>query len=180
MFEFATFVQPGCGRARALRIALLLGSCTFLWSPRPALAHPLHTSLAELSYDSRSGLLAVSLRVFVDDFSKASSQRRQQLVSRGGSSNQSPLVDYALASFEITDASGRRVVLQSCGSRRVDDLMWLCFKGSVPRGTQKLSVASSILFDMYRDQINIVKATVDKRTSSLLFTPGDGAKLLAR
>lgn len=167
-------------RGRRLVIASLMLLCAVLLSPRPALAHPLHTSLAELSYDSRSGVVAVSLRVFVDDFSKASTQRRQQLVSRGMSSNQSPLVDYALASFDISDASGRRIVLQSCGGRRVGDLMWLCFKGSVPRGTQKLSVASRILFDMYRDQINIVKAIVDKRASNLLFTPGDRAKPLAR
>ena len=163
-------------RGRALLIAALIVAGGVLLNPRAAAAHPLHTSLAELSYDSRSGSIVVSLRVFVDDFTNASTRQRQQLVSRGRSSSRSPLVDYALESFSIFDASGRRVLLQSCGGKRVGDLMWLCFKGSVPRGKQGLSVTSRILFDLYRDQINIVKAVADGKTSNLLFTPGDGAK----
>lgn len=165
-------------RACAGRLLIFLAvACGWLASPAAAGAHPLHTSLAELSYDSRSGRLAVSLRVFVDDFTTASARRRQILASRGGSSRQSPLVDYALESLGIADASGRRIALQPCGGRRVGDLMWLCFSGIAPRGS-RLRVTNRVLFDLYRDQINIVKAVADGRTTNLLFVPGDGAKWL--
>jgi hypothetical protein len=40
------------------------------------------------------------------------------------------------------------------------------------------SVSSKLLFDKYRDQINIVQATYDGRRTSLLFTDGEGEKRL--
>ncbi|CAA9359162.1 MAG: hypothetical protein AVDCRST_MAG11-4016, partial [uncultured Gemmatimonadaceae bacterium] len=39
--------------------------------PRAAIAHPLHTSLAEVTYDPAARAVHVLLRVFVDDFSSA-------------------------------------------------------------------------------------------------------------
>jgi hypothetical protein len=142
-------------------------------------AHPLHTSLAELTYDQKSGAVLLSLRVFVDDYSKASTayvQKHAQPVSTG--SGVSPLVTYALASFALTDSRGRRVAFASCGGKRVGDLMWLCFRGAVPGGGSGLHVGSSILFDTFRDQINIVQASYAGRHVNLLFTPGEVSKAL--
>jgi hypothetical protein len=40
------------------------------------------------------------------------------------------------------------------------------------------SVSSKLLFDKYRDQINIVQATYDGRKANLLFTEGENEKKL--
>ncbi len=144
-------------------------------------AHPLHTSLAELSYDSKTGALALSLRVFVDDFTKASlAFQKKQSTARPSAviPGQSPLVAYALASFDLRDGHARRVGFVSCGGKRVGDLMWLCFRGQIPGGGNGLRVLSQILFDTYRDQINIVQASYSGRKVNLLFTPGETAKVL--
>jgi hypothetical protein len=143
-------------------------------------AHPLHTSLAELTYDEKTGAVQLSLRVFVDDFTRASVafQQKQNVahpVSAG--SLQSPLVSYALASFVLTDSRNRRVVFSSCGGKRVGDLMWLCFRGEAASG-ERLRVSSRVLFDNFKDQINIVQASVGEHHANLLFTPGESAKLI--
>lgn len=160
----------------ALVSALLLSPV--IMPTERAEAHPLHTSLAELSYDARTGAVQLSLRVFVDDFTQASVAFQKKNgavrpVSTGPA--QSPLVAYALASFLITDSRGRGVSLASCGGKRVGDLMWLCFRGQAAPG-EKLRVLSRILFDNFKDQINIVQAASGDRRTNLLFTPGGTAK----
>lgn len=142
-------------------------------------AHPLHTSLAELTYDQKSGAVLLSLRVFVDDYTKAAvayTQKHAQPVA--SASAVSPLVTYALASFAMTDSHGRRVAFSSCGGKRVGDLMWLCFRGTIPGGAAGIRVSSQVLFDTFKDQINIVQASYAGRHANLLFTPGETAKAL--
>jgi len=163
-------------RGVALAVTLLI-SPAFLRS-ETASAHPLHTSLAELQYDPRSGAVQLSLRVFVDDFTRVSiafqqKQNAARPVSAGPA--QSPLIGYAISSFVLTDVRSHRVALTSCGGKRVGDLMWLCFRGQVTGGGA-LRVLSQVLFDTFKDQINIVQATVGGRKSNLLFTPGETAK----
>lgn len=162
----------------ALMSALAL-SPAFMRSER-AEAHPLHTSLAELTYDARTGAVQVSLRVFVDDFTRAAiAFQQKQSAARPVSATpaQSPLVGYSLASFVLTDSRGQRVSFMSCGGKRVGDLMWLCFRGQAAPGG-RLRVLSQVLFDNFKDQINIVQASSGDRHANLLFTPGEAAKVI--
>jgi hypothetical protein len=167
-------------RQKSRRVAVLAAALLFLaLRTKPAEAHPLHTSLAELSYDQKSGTVLLSLRVFVDDYTRASTayaQKHAKPVSAGVAV--SPLVTYALASFALIDSHDRRVAFASCGGKRVGDLMWLCFRGALSGGASGLHVGSQILFDTFRDQINIVQASYAGRHVNLLFTPGESAKAL--
>lgn len=154
-------------------------SPAFLASER-AEAHPLHTSLAELTYDAKTGAVGLSLRVFVDDFTRASiafEQARKGVRPVSAGPAQSPLVAYSLASFALTDSKGHRVGFSSCGGKRVGDLMWLCFRGQAAPGGA-LRVVSQVLFDNFKDQINIVQAVSGDRRVNLLFTPGEAPKKL--
>ena len=168
---------------RTARVVALLLSVTSFASPafvasERAEAHPLHTSLAQLAYDPKTGAVQLSLRVFVDDFTRASiafQQKHGAVRPASAGPAQSPLIGYAVASFVVTDARGRRVAFTSCGGKRVGDLMWLCFKG---QSSGPLRVVSEVLFDTYRDQINIVQASSAGKTTNLLFTPGESAKAI--
>lgn len=148
----------------------------------PAGAHPLHTSLAEVVHEPSTGTVRISLRVFVDDFTSASLAHTRWRLSKQPAAavppSQSPYVTYALAAFRMTDSGGRKVPLTSCGGRRSGELMWLCFRGPAPRALSGFSVTSHVMFDLHRDQINIVQASYGGRKASLLFTRGDGAKKL--
>lgn len=167
------------GRIAAIALTLaLLASPAFIASER-AEAHPLHTSLAELVVDQKTGMVQLSLRVFVDDFTKASIAFQQKQNAAHPVSTavaQSPLVVYATSGFALTDARGRRVAFTSCGGKRVGDLMWLCFRGQMAPGAGGFRVVSQVMFDTFRDQINIVQATYGSKKVNLLFTRGEGAK----
>ena len=150
-------------------------------------AHPLHTSLAELVYDPGAREIRISIRVFVDDLTKASDAyfrshqipaRIETVPGRTPMSTRLPVIEYARASFAIADRGGHPVYLESCGGKPVGDLMWLCFRARAPDGPVGFRVAHRVLFDLYADQINIVQASYGGKRVSLLFTGDDGFKRL--
>ena len=138
----------------------------------PVFAHPIHTSLAELVYDQSAKEIRISLRVYVDDLTKASARYRNT------ASVDSGMVAYARAYFGVVDRNGRAVSLASCGEQLVGDLMWMCFRAPARTGPSGFSIAHKVLFDLYSDQINLVQANYSGRKVSLLFTKGDGFKKL--
>ena len=165
-------------RLRALSIALAV-----LAIVPPAEAHPLHTSLAEISYDAATKEMRVSVRVFADDLTKASTAYAgaKEKAARAAHSpipTESPVLMYARANFVVADRGGRVLSLASCGGKRVGDLMWICFHTPSSADLSGYRVADKILFDLYADQINIVQATLGGRKVSLLYTRGDGYKRL--
>ena len=168
---------------RLSRPTLWVATMMIVVSARSVAAHPLHTSLAELAYDPATKEIRISVRVFVDDLTKASeayarSHTRTAGLQTGARAVESPMLAYARAAFVVADRSGRALPLASCGGRRVGDLMWICFHAVVSGGVAGLRVAHRILFDLYADQINIVQASYDGKKTNLLFTRGDGLKRL--
>ncbi|MDQ3242868.1 MAG: hypothetical protein M3Q09_04000 [Gemmatimonadota bacterium] len=166
-------------RIRRLLVAALITTSVPGATPdMHAAPHPIHTSLAEVTHEAASRTVHVSLRVFVDDYAKASSEYARRLAARPGAvtRTESPLVTYALAAFALSDKAGRRVPLKSCGGKRVGELMWLCFRAPAPRGLSGFQVQSLLLFDMFDDQINIVQASYGGKKTSMLFTRGDRAR----
>ena len=165
----------------------LVGLCAalvvFLYGSRPVDAHPLHTSLAELTYDPAAREIRLSVRVFVDDLTRASAAYARAKAAAGRQqtnsiSTESPIVAYARFAVLVADRGGKRLSLASCGGKRVGDLMWMCFHASSPSGPAGLQIADRILFDLYSDQINIVQAAYAGKKVNLLFTRGDGFKRL--
>ena len=138
----------------------------------PLVAHPIHTSLAELVYDPAAKEIRISLRVYVDDLTTASASYSR------ASTTDAAMIAYARAHFGVADRDGKAVPLASCGERLVGDLMWLCFRAPARTGPSGFSVAHRVLFDLYSDQINLVQASYSGRRVSLLFTNGDGFKKL--
>jgi len=138
----------------------------------PLIAHPIHTSLAELVYDQAAKEIRISLRVYVDDLTTASARYGR------AAPVDSAMIAYARAYFGVADRNGKLLSLAPCGERLVGDLMWLCFRAPALSGPSGFSVAHKVLFDLYSDQINLVQASYNGRKVSLLFTKGDGFKKL--
>lgn len=157
----------------SVRHAVVAALLLIAFHSNPLAAHPLHTSVAILNYQPASGKIDLSIRVFADDFERAAARRSATLAA--SRAKESPLLGYIRASFVVTDASGRTIPLEWCGWRRQRDLVWLCFRArNAARGG--LLIADRIFHDLYDDQINVVQAKSDGRTTNLLFTKGDEAK----
>ena len=131
--------------------------------------HPLHTSFAQVAFDARARTVDVSLRVFIDDYTSAAETWAR---AKGVRSDQ--IAAYATASFTLREATGRAIALQSCGEKRVGDLMWICLRGKM--SSRPSTVVSRIMFERFDDQVNIVQTSYDGRKSNLLFTSDDREK----
>ena len=129
--------------------------------------HPLHTTLTELSLNATDRTVHVSVRAFADDFRAAA-----------GDVSDSAAFAYLRSALVLSDHDGRVLPLAWCGLRRDADLLWLCLRAPAPRGLAGVQVHARLLFDLYRDQINIVQARYGGRQTSFLFSRGDAAKVL--
>ena len=162
--------------AAALGAALLVAGDP----PRAAIAHPLHTSLAEVTYDPAARAVHVLLRVFVDDFSSAVLHARP-------AAPDAPIVlppdsamfRYVSGRFSLADRAGRPVPLRWCGARRAGEQLFVCLRAPATTAPGAgARVRNALLTELFTDQINVVRASVSGRRQTLLFTRGDGVKAL--
>jgi hypothetical protein len=158
---------------------LLVAGALLIATAAPALGHPLHTTLTEIGRgDGRT--LRATIRVFADDFGRA--------VLGLGAAAAAPAMDavsdsaasaYVRAHFTIATPDGRALPLSWCGVRRTGDLVWVCLEAAWSGAMDGMRVHDRMLFELYRDQINIVQASDGGSRASLLFTSGDGPKRIS-
>jgi hypothetical protein len=165
------------GRWSAM-IAIVFSLCVTALAlhPREANAHPLHTTLVQLTFDERAHVLVGSIRVFAGDFAAAAAKHGGARAPDDDRVTDSAAFAYVSSTFRLTDAAGRPVVLQWCGSRRTNDLLWLCVRAASTSSPRALELSDQMLCELFDDQINIVQAVSGEKHASSLFTKGDGAK----
>lgn len=134
-------------------------------------AHPMHTSVAEL-HDSTGGTVSIRIRVFEDDFKAALGSRAE------GEEPDSMMSRYVQARFALTDRTGRPLAIDWKAAERAGAVLLLQLRAQVPGGLAGAGVTNALLCERFDDQVNIVRASYGGRTTTLLFTPGDGAKAL--
>jgi len=143
---------------------------------RSAGVHPLHTTFTELSTDPSTHAVSVLVKVFAGDFASA-------VTSRGsaGSPDRMPpdsaMIRYVLERFEITANGAGRVALRWCGSRRDQDVLFLCFHATAA-SLSRARLRNTLLNDIFADEVNIVRVNIDGRRETLLFTGRDVMKTL--
>lgn len=127
------------------------------------LMHPLHTTMTELLVDAPNHHVRATVRVFADDFERAS--------------RKAPSPDaYVASALRLTDAGGKTVSLRACGTRRTGDLLWVCVEGTFAGEPTGLRIANALLCELFDDQVNIIQVSRDGERRSILFVRGDGAK----
>jgi hypothetical protein len=139
-------------------------------------AHPLHTTLVQLTYDERAHTVEGSIRVFAGDFAAAVAKHAGATSPDDDRVTDAAAFAYVTSTFRFTDASGRAVPLAWCGSRRAGDVLWLCVRGASAAPPSALELSDQMLCELFDDQINIVQTVAGARRANMLFTKGDGAK----
>ena len=166
-------------RAFATTVSAVLCAATSLGAASEA-PHPLHTTLVQLLYTERTRVLEGSIRVFAGDFASAVAKH-----GAGAALNDDRVADaaayaYVSTTFRVRDANGRAVALAWCGSRRVNDLLWLCVRAANAAAPSTLMLSDQMLCELFDDQINIVQTVAGDEHASMLFTKGDGPKRILR
>ena len=171
----ASRVSRAMSRIPCVALAIALG----LTAPRLAYAHPLHSTITEVTEDRAHGTVRATIRVFADDFSTAVTHSVRGRPLSAGPQWDAAALAYVASVFGFTDASGRPVAVHSCGTRRTADLLWICVEAPSTGGLAPLKVRNAILCDLFDDQVNVVQATSGGSRRSVLFTKGDKAKPLS-
>jgi hypothetical protein len=149
-----------------------------LWAAMLALAlvgagvHPMHTAVTEVAQEDASGRTSIRMRVYADDLESAVALRP------GTAAGDSATARYLRATFALADRGGRPVRLAWTGAERSGDVIVLRLEGAVPGGLAGARVTSLVLCERFEDQVNVVRAEYAGRTSTLLFTRGETAKVL--
>jgi hypothetical protein len=165
-------------KSRALVIVALLGIASGL-TPRTADAHPLHTTLSEVTVDPSRHTVRAVVRVFVDDLTAGlSRQRPGSRPVQAADAIDAQATAYVLASFSVLDRGAKPVVMRSCGVRRNQELLWICLEGNLSGDSRELALRNAVLCDVFSDQVNIVQVGDGTSKRSVLFARGDGTKRL--
>ncbi|MEP7382776.1 MAG: DUF6702 family protein [Gemmatimonadota bacterium] len=158
-------------RLAALLLLLLLSVA------RPAAAHPLHTTVAELRL-APDGVLSVSLRTFSDDFSAAVARATKTAVLPDHMVSAEAASRYVREALTL-QVAGAAVVLRLVSQRRDGDVTLLEFRAERPSVTLRgARVLNRMLMEFHGDQVNLLKATYDGRSFTTLFSQGAVAKAL--
>jgi hypothetical protein len=150
---------------------LLLAAILVNGPPHADAAHPLHTTMAEVTIDRNRGTLRVVVRVFMDDFGIALGA-----AGKTGSWDERA-ARYVGRAVSIVDEARRPLAMRDCGTRRQGDLLWLCAEATVPTApASRLSLRDRMLCELFADQVNVVRVTDGAKTRTMLFTRGDAEK----
>lgn len=162
-------------RVRSIAAAV----CVTLSASRPALAHPLHSTITELTEDRAHGVVRATIRVFADDFGTAVTRSVRGRSLSAGPQWEAAALAYVNSAFGFTDRTGRALPMRSCGTRRTSDLLWVCVEATSAEGLAPLMVRNGVLSDLFDDQVNVVQGTIGGVRRSVLFTRGARAKALS-
>jgi hypothetical protein len=157
-------------------IALSLSSAAISLGAGSDTAHPLHTTLVQITYDARGRVLEGSIRVFAGDFAAAVAKRAGVAAPNDDRVTDAAAFAYISNTFRLTDATGRAMPLAWCGSRRANDLLWLCVRATNAPPPNALELSDQMLCELFDDQINIVQSAAGEKHASMLFTKGDAPK----
>lgn len=175
-------------RARAVRtaarIAARAAACSgalLFATVAEANAHPLHTTLSELTYAAGTGAIDVSVRLFADDFTAVVTGTPTTDARRVTLPADSAMFRYVNERFAIVVRDSRgamtRVPMQWCGAKHEGEVVLVCMRGT-SRTLRDAHVRNRLMSEVFEDQVNMMHVTRAGRRQTMLFTRRDGAKPL--
>lgn len=133
-------------------------------------AHPLHTTISELTVNGATQSAEVVIRVFADDLQRA--------VGGSGAPGDSAVAAYLRRHVDARDLHGRAATWTWCGQRRTNDLVWACLRTPVSDAMLGTALRVDIACALYDDQVNIVRLVSPRGRRTLLFTCRDATQRL--
>ncbi len=160
-------------------VAALAGLGAALVAAESLAAHPLHTTMTELTARPADRTAVAMIRVFADDFGTAVARHTGVRPAADHSVPPQAAFTYVNRTFLVMGRDGRRLPLTWCGERRAGEVLFVCVRAPAPNGLKGMQVASTLMFELFSDQVNIVQVVEPRRRQSLLFTRGARPKRIS-
>jgi hypothetical protein len=167
---------------KRFRILLLIFGVLFLTSFKktPVPMHPIFVTVTEMNHNAKDKTLEISCKIFTDDFETVLAK------ATGTKIDLSNPKDTALAGKQISNYIGKHLVitidgkpakLNLVGFEKELEAVWSYFEVSQVAATPRnISVMNDLLYDNFKEQINLMHVTVGgKRKSTKLDNPDSNA-----
>jgi hypothetical protein len=137
--------------------------------------HPLHLSSTELNYNPKTNSVEISCRIFTDDFEDLLGKKykvKPDLSLAARHKEMDLLVNKYMASHLQLAANGKSLHLNYLGYENDKEAIVVYLESVKVIGLHKMETTSTILYDLFDDQINIFHVTFNgSRKSSKLTYP---------
>ncbi len=141
-----------------------------IWSAQ-AVAHPFHTSLAEVDYRAACGCLEVALRVTPEDLEAALDRIDGRRIPLEAPESDARVLGYLTSRFLVTPLGGEPLPIEWVGREVSHAGSWLYFK--VTGVGDAFDLANRILFDAEPAQVNHLLLRGTGAPRALTFRAGD-------
>jgi hypothetical protein len=134
--------------------------------------HDFHTSLTEVNYNSKTGSLEVSIRVFTDDLEKMLNENKQikPLKIEDDSQKIDPLLEqYFRKNFALIGPNKEVKLAKFYGKEKEADGTWLYFEISDCQHIKEFTIYNAIFQDMFTDQTNLVNIIYPSGKKTIVF-----------
>lgn len=173
-----------CPAAKYFSLLLVLA-----WFPSPSLlAHPVHQSQAEVSFNATTRRLEVSLTVFINDLELALSQHagtRMSLEQTPAKEFDAQIQSYLAQTFLVKKASGEAAPIRWLGrklnageEKGGDPALTLFFEVPLSENPGSYALQHEVFCGIFEDQSNLLRLNVETQKTVWCFLRGDGAKKL--
>jgi hypothetical protein len=135
--------------------------------------HPLHLSSTELNYDAKTMTIQISCRIFTDDFEDLIGKKykvKPDLSSAAKHKEMDQLINKYMAAHIGLAANGKAIRLNYLGFENDNEAVVVFLESEKVKGIKKLETTSTVLYDIFDDQINIFHLTSSGERKSFKLT----------
>ena len=180
-FEAVTHIRISHLASRIPNLAALMLTASTTAAAPPTALHDIHITNARMAVEGKSAFLRI--RFFRDDLTHALKEhaRRADFLLAATAQSDSVLMEYVQSKLRLRDR-GQALIGTMTGSGEEKGVkpeldIWfvdLRFEGKRP--VKELEIRNELLFELFPDQRNIIKALLpNKRERTIFFLPGESS-----
>lgn len=138
--------------------------------------HDFHASLTEISENSKTNTLEISIRLFSDDFETelmAVNQIKKILVDAEDEASQEIISKYIRKNFAFISKNNEVSFPKYLGKEIQKDAIWIYLEMNIPPDLSELYIYNNLLNFSFDDQSNMVTVLKNSQKKSFMFTKTD-------
>ncbi len=164
---------------KLLSVFLLLTLLPF--TPNKSEAHKYYVSVTKIDYVKSQESLQIISQIFIDDFENLIRQRYDDSITLG-IEDESSMVDHYIDRYLkaklLININGDAAKLDFIGKEYKDDIVYCYIEVTNISEINTITITNKILFDVFEDQQNIVRTSINGKDKSFILTSADNKGVL--